>query len=84
MPPHGYVHGGGFVSEIIQYGIYLEDDEGNLVTTDWGMVKPKHTIGINSRTAEFLNTTEDKIKNAPSSHKSGRKDFLPRYHPQFA
>lgn len=53
MPPHGYVHGNGFVSEIIEYGLYLEDNEGNLITTEWGMIKPRHEIGINSRTIEF-------------------------------
>lgn len=83
MPPHGYVHGTGFVSEIIQYGIYLEDEDGNLVTTDWGMVKPKLSIGINSRTAEFLNTSEDKIKNAPSCYKfyNKLKDIITLYQP---
>lgn len=83
MPPHGYVHGGGFVSEIIQYGLVLEDEEGNIVTTEWGMVKPKHEIGINSRTAEFIQSTEEKIKNAPSCYKfyNKLKDIISLYQP---
>lgn len=83
MPPHGYSHGGGFVSEIIQYGFYLEDSDGNAISTDWGMIKPKHQIGINSRTAEFLKTTEESIRNAPSCYKfyNKFKDILSLYQP---
>ena len=83
MPPHGYIHGGGFVSEIIQYGLYLEDSDGNLITTDWGMIRPKYQMGINSRTVEFLKTTETKIKNAPTCYKfyNKLKDILSLYQP---
>lgn len=83
MPPHGYLHGGGFVSEIIQYGFCLEDEEGNIITSEWGMVKPKYEIGINSRTTEFLKTTEEKIRNAPSCYKfyNKLKDTLSFYQP---
>lgn len=83
MPPHGYIHGSGFVSEIIQYGIYVEDSDGNLITTEWGMVKPKYSIGINARTAEFLNTTEEKIKNAAPQYKfyNKLKDIISLYQP---
>ena len=36
MPPHGYTHGSGFVSEIIQYGFCLEDEEGQIINyTAW-------------------------------------------------
>lgn len=83
MPPHGYVHGGGFVAEIIQYGIYLEDSSGNLITTEWGMIKPKYQLGINTRTAEFLNTDINEIKNAPSYYKfyNKLKDLITYYQP---
>lgn len=83
MPPHGYTHGGGFVAEIIQYGIYLEDSSGNVVTSEWGMIKPKHTLGVNSRTAEFLNTDIETIKNAPSCYKfyNKLKDIITFYQP---
>ena len=83
MPPHGYTHGGGFVSEIIQYGLYLEDQDGKVVTTEWGMVKPKYEIGINSRTAEFLNITEAEIKHAEPYYKFYNKlcDLITFYQP---
>ncbi len=83
MPPHGYNHAGNFVSEIIQYGLYLEDSSGNLITTDWQMVRPKYEIGINSRTVEFLKTTEDLIRKAPPSYQfyNKLKDIITYYQP---
>ncbi len=83
MPPHGYVHGNGFVSEIIEYGLYLEDNEGNLITTEWGMIKPRHEIGINSRTTEFLKISENDLRYAPSPYKFYKKfkTLLTAYQP---
>lgn len=83
MPPHGYVHGGGFVAEIIQYGLYLEDDKGNLITTESGMIKPSYALGINSRTTEFLNITEREIIHAkkPYTFYAILKDILTLYQP---
>lgn len=83
MPPHGYTHGSGFVSEIIQYGFCLEDETGQIITTEWDMVKPKMQIGINTRTTEFLKTTMDKIRNAPSCYKfyNKLKDIITYYQP---
>lgn len=68
MPPHGYIHGGGFVSEIIQYGLYLEDSQGNYVLDESGTIRPKYELGVNSRTTEFLNVTEKEIVNAPKPY----------------
>mgnify|MGYP005846982145 FL=1 len=83
MPPYGYVHGNGFVSEIIEYGLYLEDNEGNLITTEWGMIKPRHEIGINSRTIEFLKISENDLRYAPSPYKFYKKfkTLLTAYQP---
>lgn len=83
MPPQGYVHGNGFVSEIIEYGLYLEDNEGNLITTEWGMIKPRHEIGINSRTIEFLKISENDLRYAPSPYKFYKKfkTLLTAYQP---
>ena len=83
MPPHEYVHGNGFVSEIIEYGLYLEDNEGNLITTEWGMIKPRHEIGINSRTIEFLKISENDLRYAPSPYKFYKKfkTLLTAYQP---
>ena len=83
MPPHGHVHGNGFVSEIIEYGLYLEDNEGNLITTEWGMIKPRHEIGINSRTIEFLKISENDLRYAPSPYKFYKKfkTLLTAYQP---
>lgn len=83
MPPHRYVHGNGFVSEIIEYGLYLEDNEENLITTEWGMIKPRHEIGINSRTIEFLKISENDLRYAPSPYKFYKKfkTLLTAYQP---
>ena len=83
MTPHVYVHGNGFVSEIIEYGLYLEDNEGNLITTEWGMIKPRHKIGINSRTIEFLKISENDLRYAPSPYKFYKKfkTLLTAYQP---
>lgn len=83
MPPAGYVHGSGFVSEIIQYGYILEDSDGNIISTSWDMVRPKYEMGINPRTAEFIKSSEEKIKNAPSVYKfyNNLKDVISYYQP---
>lgn len=64
MPPYEYQHGSGFVAEIIQYGAYLEDSEGNLILTEENMVQPSSMVGINSRTHDFLNISKKDFKKA--------------------
>lgn len=64
MPSYSYVHGSGFKPEIIQYGVYLEDSEGNLVLTLHDNVLPLDNNSITDRTCEFLNLTKDDFKNA--------------------
>ncbi len=83
MPPHGYIHGGGFVAEIIQYGLYLEDSDGNLITTENGMIKPTYNLGINSRTTEFLKITEKDLINGkkPYVFYNILKEILTLYQP---
>lgn len=64
MPSYSYVHGTGFKPEIIQYGIYLEDSDGNLVLTEHDNVLPMSINSITDRTYEFLNLTQNDFKNA--------------------
>lgn len=64
MPSFSYVHGSGFKPEIIQYGIYLEDSEGNLVLTEHDNVSPLDMNSITDRTYSFLNLTEKDFKQA--------------------
>lgn len=83
MPPHGYLHGGGFVPEIIEYGLLLEDHNGQVIRTEEGLIRPKFDMGINSRTTEFLGISEEQIKNAPHYQRFYRtfKDILCLYQP---
>lgn len=83
MPPHGYISGSGFKPEIIEYGLYLEDEFGQVVLTESGMVRPKFDMGINSRTTEFLKIKEEDIRYAPSQLKfyNKLKDILTYYQP---
>ncbi len=83
MPPHGYTHGGGFVAEIIQYGLYLEDQDGNLITTENGMIRPSYSLGVNSRTLEFLKMDEQELIHAPKPYVfyNQLKNLLTMYQP---
>lgn len=42
------------VQEIIQYGIVVEDENGNIVFEDSSLVKPKKPYNLNGRTLKFL------------------------------
>lgn len=64
MPSYSYIHGEGFKPEIIQYGIYLEDNEGNLVFSDNDNVLPFNKNSISDRTYDFLNLSENDFKKA--------------------
>lgn len=83
MPPYEYQHGNGFVSEIIQYGIYLEDPNGELVLTRNAFVKPSSKEGLNSRTFSFLSIDMKSFKNAENPYEFYRKlkDIILMYQP---
>lgn len=83
MPSYSYTHGSGFKPEIIQYGIYLEDPEGNVVLTEHENVLPFHMKDITDRTYDFLNLTENDFKNAQTYNQFYRtfKDILSFYQP---
>lgn len=42
------------ISEIIQYGIVIEDKKGNIVFEDSSLVKPNKLYNLNGRTLKFL------------------------------
>lgn len=83
MPPYDYLHGSGFVAEIIQYGAYLEDPDGCVVASLNANVKPSNNDGLNSRTFNFLNITMNDFKKAESPYEFYRKlkDLIMFYQP---
>ena len=83
MPSYSYVHGAGFKPEIIQYGIYLEDSEGNVVLTEHSNVLPFNKNDITDRTYDFLNLTKKDFKYAQTYNQFYKtfQDILTMYQP---
>lgn len=91
MPPYNYKHTNElgkshdekFYSEIIQYGFYLEDGDGNLVDSAFGNIKPKCELGISDRTLDFLKISKEKMLSADSFYKFYKtiKDYMMLYQP---
>lgn len=83
MPSYSYVHGTGFKPEIIQYGIYLEDSENNLVLTEHDNVLPLNKKSLTDRMYEFLNLTENDFKKAITFNQFYKKlqDIITFYQP---
>lgn len=67
MPPYNYSSDGEikFYSEIIQYGFYLEDENGNLIDSACGMIRPTCPLSISNRTCDFLHVNKEKLLKAP-------------------
>ena len=84
MPPYSHKHGmDDFYSEIISYGMYLEDEDNNVIDEYYGYVKPLNQIGLSDRTLEFLKVDKNKIINAPKFYKFYNilKDIMVYYQP---
>lgn len=88
MPPFGYSHQnwmnkGKFYSEIIQYGIYLEDSSGNAIDSAKGFIRPKCELGINERTCEFVHLSKNELRHAPyySKFYNILKNYMMMYQP---
>jgi sporulation inhibitor KapD len=86
MPPYNYQHNNAtelFYSEIIEYGIYIEDSLGNGIDSAKGFIRPKCELGINERTCEFVHVSKEKLKNAPyySNFYDTLNDFIMCYQP---
>jgi len=57
--PHGYS-----VSEIVQYGIVLEDMDGKIVFEDAQLVKPMYNSSLNKATLNFLSHEQEDFDDA--------------------
>lgn len=81
MPP--YISSDRFYSEIIEYGIHLEDEDGKVIASKSGYIRPLCPIGISDRTLEFLNEERKTLEKAPLFHEFYKvfKDYLVMYQP---
>jgi len=52
------------IPEIIQYGIILEDKDGNIILEDSSLVKTQKKRSLNVRTLKFLSKNKEDFKNA--------------------
>lgn len=52
------------VSEIVQYGVVIEDKDGNIVFEDSNLVNPKKKYSLNNRTLKFLSRKREEFDNA--------------------
>lgn len=54
------------VAEIVQYGIVVEDKDGNIVFEDSSLVSPKKVYSLNNRTLKFLSRKREEFDDAIS------------------
>ena len=52
------------VAEIIQYGIVVEDEDGNIIFEDGALVKPQKKYSLNKRTLRFIGKKHEDFNNA--------------------
>jgi len=52
--------------EIVQYGLVLEDEDGNIIFEDGSLVNPLRKYALNLRTYKFLKKTKEDFDNACS------------------
>ena len=64
MPSYDFSGDKPFVTEIIQYGILIEDEEGQVILEESSLVKPKDSSGLNARTFNFLNLQKEDFSKA--------------------
>lgn len=83
MPPYDYNNKQGFVTEIIQYGILIEDENGQVIERLDSLVKPKYELGLNARTFNFLGLNRDDFERAVTYKVFYRrlKYIINKYHP---
>jgi sporulation inhibitor KapD len=62
LPP--YYQTFNHVAEIVQYGIVIEDENGNIVFEDGALVKPQKKYALNRRTLKFINRKAEDSDNA--------------------
>ena len=83
MPSYDFNNEKPFVAEIIQYGILIENADGQVILSDSSLVKPKNQSGLNARTFNFLNIEKEDFKKAitPKAFYKKLKKYMEEYNP---
>ena len=86
MPPYNYnkkTTEKSFVPEIIQYGIYIENKNSELLDCDTRLIRPIDKRGLNARTYEFLHIGPSQMRKAISFREFylNLKYFMETYNP---
>ena len=72
------------IAEIVQYGIVVEDKDGNIVFEDSSLVNPKKVYSLNNRTLKFLSRKREEFDDAISYNEFYEilKDVINKYDPK--
>lgn len=72
------------VAEIVQYGVIIEDSNGNIVFEDSNLVKPKKSYALNNRTLKFLSRRREEFDSAIDYNEFYQllKSLLKKYNPK--
>ena len=83
MPSYDFSGEKPFVTEIIQYGILIENEEGQVVLSESSLVKPKDPSGLNARTFNFLNLQKEDFAHAITykAFYKRLKKYMDKYQP---
>lgn len=83
MPPFSNEAHQSFNAEIIQYGIYIENIDGEFLDCDSALVRPINKLGLNTRTFQFLHVNPSAFRKAISYHDfyNNLKYFMETYNP---
>lgn len=83
MPSYDFSGEKPFVSEIIQYGVLIENEEGQVVLSESSLVKPTDSSGLNARTFNFLNLQKEDFSKAMTykAFYKKLKKYMDKYQP---
>ena len=86
MPPYNYNRKNTekeFIPEVIQYGIYIENKNSELLDCDANLIKPLDKRGLNNRTYSFMHIGPSQMRKAISFREfyQNLKYFMDLYNP---
>ena len=72
------------VAEIVQYGVVIEDANGEIIHKESALVKPKRRITLNNRTLKFLSREREEFDSAINymDFYNSFKELINKYNPK--
>ena len=72
------------VSEIVQYGLVIENNKGEIIHKESALVNPKRRMSLNNRTLKFLSREREEYDKAISyiDFYNSFKDLIKKYNPK--